>query len=53
VPLTPLLFEWNVDALAGTIVDHPEPLMQDIAADATFRQLRGKRHVLMLKSPAG
>ncbi len=48
-PLMPLLFDFGVDAIAGTVVDDPAALMQGIAAGAGFRKLPGKRPVLMLK----
>jgi uncharacterized protein len=48
-PLTPVLFDYGVDAIAGTIVEDAGLVMQGIAAGATFRQLRGKRPVLMLR----
>jgi len=48
-PLSPILFDCGVDAIAGTIVDDATLVMQDIAAGATFRQMRGKHPVLMLR----
>lgn len=50
-PLCPALFEYGVDVLGGTVVDDPALVMQDIAGGATFRELRGKRPVLMFKEP--
>jgi hypothetical protein len=48
-PLTPALFDFGVDAVAGSIVEDAAAVMEGIAAGATFRQMRGKRPVLMLK----
>lgn len=50
-PLSPVLFDFGVDVAGGTVVDDPQAVMADIAAGATFRQLRGKRPVLLFKEP--
>jgi uncharacterized protein (DUF4213/DUF364 family) len=50
-PLCPALFDYGVDVLGGTVVDDPELVLKDIAGGATFRELRGKRPVLMFQEP--
>ena len=46
-PLTPLLFQVGVDALCGSVVVDPEQTMACLSQGATFRQVRGVRHVVM------
>jgi uncharacterized protein (DUF4213/DUF364 family) len=48
-PLSPILFDYGVDVIGGTIVDDAGLLMRGIAAGSTFRQLQGKHPVLMFK----
>lgn len=48
-PLSPVLFDYGVDVIGGTIVDDPILVMEGIAQGATFRELRGKHPVLMFK----
>jgi hypothetical protein len=48
-PLSPVLFDFGVDVIAGTIVTDPARLMEGISRGATFRQLEGKRPVLMFR----
>ncbi len=46
-PLSPLLFEYGVDALSGTILlDIPAALVA-VSQGANFRQIPGKRLVTM------
>ncbi len=51
-PLCPVLFDYGVDVLGGTVVEQPGLVLQDVAGGATFRELRGKRPVLMFKELA-
>ena len=46
-PLTPLLFEYGVDALAGVQVVDVATALRFISQGATFRQMRGVRTVIM------
>ena len=46
-PLTPLLFEHGIDALSGTLVSDEEALIEGLSQGAIFRQLKGKKLVVM------
>jgi uncharacterized protein (DUF4213/DUF364 family) len=48
-PLTPVLFDYNVDAVAGTrVVDVPAAL-RTVSQGATFPQIRGKRLLTLMR----
>ena len=52
-PLSPLLFEYGVDALSGTILlDIPAALVA-VSQGANFRQIPGKRLVTMQRGASG
>jgi uncharacterized protein (DUF4213/DUF364 family) len=40
-PLSPVLFNYGVDAVSGTKVVDPETVLRGVSQGATFRQLRG------------
>ena len=48
-PLSPVLFDYGVDALSGTRVSNPELALQCISQGATFRQIKGTRRLTMMK----
>jgi uncharacterized protein (DUF4213/DUF364 family) len=48
-PLTPLLFERGVDAIAGTLVVDVEKTVRAVRQGATFRQIPGKKLLTMMK----
>ncbi len=48
-PLSPLLFEAGVDALAGTLVEDVDSALLSASQGATFRQMRGKRLVTLFR----
>ena len=48
-PLTPVLFDWGIDVISGTIVDEPEITIRAISEGAIFRQVKGIRMVNMVK----
>jgi uncharacterized protein (DUF4213/DUF364 family) len=48
-PLSPLLFDWGVDVISGTIVDEPDTAIRAISEGAIFRQVKGIRMVNMVK----
>jgi uncharacterized protein (DUF4213/DUF364 family) len=49
-PLSPLLFEYGIDALSGTVVKDEVALIAGLSQGATFRQLRGKSLVVLARS---
>jgi uncharacterized protein (DUF4213/DUF364 family) len=49
VPLCPVLFDYGVDALAGTRVVDTERVLHCICQGATFRQIKGVRRLVMRK----
>jgi len=49
VPLSPILFEYNVDALAGTRVVDPDLALRCISQGAKFRQIKGTKRLIMTK----
>jgi len=48
-PLAPILFDFGVDVIGGTVVDDPQRAMEDVERGATFRQIGGKYPVLLFK----
>lgn len=46
-PLSPVLFDYGVDAVAGTLVVDVPAALRAVAQGATFRQIPGKRLVTM------
>jgi uncharacterized protein (DUF4213/DUF364 family) len=48
-PLTPVLFDRGVDALAGTRVVDVPGVVRAISQGATFRQIPGKRLLTMMR----
>ena len=48
-PLSPVLFDYGIDAISGTVVSDEELLLKYLTQAATFQQLKGKKLVTMLK----
>ena len=48
-PLSPVLFEYGVDAGSGTQVVEPEVVLRCVSQGANFRQIRGVRRLTLLK----
>ncbi|MCK4775823.1 MAG: DUF364 domain-containing protein [Candidatus Krumholzibacteria bacterium] len=48
-PLSPILFDYGVDALAGTRVTDPDLALKCISQGANFRQIKGTRRLTMMK----
>ena len=48
-PLSPILFDYGIDAIAGTIVTDPQVVLQYVSQGATFRQIKGIKLVTMFK----
>jgi uncharacterized protein (DUF4213/DUF364 family) len=49
VPLSPILFDYRVDALAGTRVIDPDLALRCVSQGANFRQIKGTRRLTMNK----
>ncbi len=47
--LSPVLFDYGVDAIAGTKVLDPDLVLRCISQGANFRQINGTRKLIMLK----
>ena len=47
VPLSPVLFDYGVSAVAGTVVTDPESVLRCVSQGATFRQIKGIRLLTM------
>ncbi|MCP4577684.1 MAG: DUF364 domain-containing protein [Deltaproteobacteria bacterium] len=52
-PLSPVLFDWGVDAISGTKVVNPELALKCISQGANFRQIRGVKRLTMKKATNG
>jgi uncharacterized protein len=48
-PLSPLLFEYGVDAVSGTLVTDPELALRCVSQGATFRQIKGRRLLTLVR----
>jgi hypothetical protein len=48
-PLSPVLFDWGVDVMAGVEVVEPEKTIRSISEGAIFRQVAGVRLITMAK----
>jgi uncharacterized protein (DUF4213/DUF364 family) len=48
-PLSPVLFDYGVDAVSGTKVVDPEAVLRCVSQGATFRQIKGIRLLTMQK----
>lgn len=48
-PLSPVLFDYGVDAVSGTKVVHTEVVLQCVSQGANFRQIRGTRRLTLKK----
>ena len=48
-PISPVLFDYGVDAVSGTLVTDPETVMRCVSQGATFRQIRGTRLLTMTR----
>lgn len=49
-PLTPVLFDYGIDAISGTLVDDIVVATAAVSQGANFRQIGGKRLLTMLKT---
>ncbi len=48
-PLSPVLFDYGVNAVSGTLVTDPQLVLRYVSQGATFRQIKGKRSLTMMK----
>ena len=48
-PLSPVLFDYGIDAIAGTLVTDPETVLGSVSQGATYRQIKGVRRLTMKK----
>jgi uncharacterized protein (DUF4213/DUF364 family) len=46
-PLSPILFDYGVSAISGTLVTEPETVLRCVSQGATFRQIKGVRLLTM------
>jgi uncharacterized protein (DUF4213/DUF364 family) len=46
-PLSPVLFDYGVSAVSGTVVIDPENVLRYVSQGATFRQIKGTRLLTM------
>jgi uncharacterized protein (DUF4213/DUF364 family) len=46
-PLSPVLFDYGIDAVSGTRVIEPETVLDCVSQGATFRQIRGIKLLTM------
>ena len=49
VPLSPVLFDYGIDAISGTEVIDPELALRCVSQGATYRQIRGIRQLTMMR----
>lgn len=49
-PLSPLLFDYGVDAICGTKVVDPELALRCVSEGANYRQIRGVKRLTMMSS---
>lgn len=48
-PLSPVLFDYGVDAISGTQVIDPEMVLRCVSQGSTFRQIKGIRLLTMMR----
>ena len=46
-PLSPVLFDYGIDAISGTRVVDPEAVLRYVSQGATFRQIKGVKRLTM------
>ncbi|MEJ2721669.1 MAG: DUF364 domain-containing protein [bacterium] len=52
-PLSPVLFDYGVHALAGTRVTDPDLALNCLSQGANFRQIKGTRRLTMMRPGIG
>ncbi|MDY6915575.1 MAG: DUF364 domain-containing protein [Candidatus Cloacimonadota bacterium] len=48
-PLTPVLFNYHIDALCGVYFDEPLKIKRQIREATPYRKIKGKRYITLLK----
>jgi hypothetical protein len=48
-PLSPILFDYGVDAISGTMVINPDLALRCVSEGANFRQIQGTRRLTMMR----
>lgn len=48
-PLSPILFDYGINAISGTRVINPELALRCVSEGATYRQIKGIRKLIMVK----
>jgi len=48
-PLSPILFDYGVDFVSGTVVTDPETVLRCVSQGAIFRQIKGIRRLTMAR----
>lgn len=48
-PLSPILFDYGVDAVSGTKVVDPETVLRCVSEGANYRQIKGVRRLTMIR----
>lgn len=49
-PLSPVLFDYGISAVAGTYATDPETVLRHVSQGATYRQIRGIRRLTLVKA---
>jgi len=49
-PLSPVLFDYGISAVSGTVVIDPESVLRCVSQGATFRQITGIKLLTMTKN---
>jgi uncharacterized protein (DUF4213/DUF364 family) len=49
-PLSPILFDYGVDAISGAVITNIGPALAAVSQGANFRQIPGKRLLTMMRS---
>ncbi len=52
-PFSPVLFDYGVDVVSGTLVEDEQAVLQHVSAGVSFRQMTGVRLVTMLRDGRG
>ena len=51
-PLSPILFDYGINAISGTKVIDPDLALRCVSEGANYRQIKGARQLTMLKRKA-